>query len=298
MRISNKNRKRYIKRVLLIALKKYCYMWLGETPYCSSFNLKNAVNRCSKIKMNQIKQYIYEKSFIHDNAWFVYDEIKNFEDIKDLLYYLAPKDCYDPESTLLHILRNSKGIKVVNKKRENRYYLRELKGILPISSKEMVVDLKIYILSYVELLLIIKKRSLTLDELYNFFCKEEVKYNTAKNNEMFLYLKERKEKSIDEILNYINDDDLKQPDEIFQNLIKHDYKRFRHIIDDYYGSKKWAIDVKFKAYLKLFDIYKSDKVKANKLGKIVLKLLEKSNLNNNKKRRLRRLIKRNMKGGC
>ncbi len=298
MEITSKNKERYIKRVLIIALKNYCYNWLNETSYRNSFAIENVTKLCSKYRMRQVKQYIYENCFLHKNVWHVYERIKYFIDIRDLLYYLAPKNYYNPESTLLYILRNSKTFAIVNKQTDNRYYLRDnSKDNIPHISKELTRDLKIFIHSYVELLLNIKKEPFTLGELYSFFVNEELEYNLAKNKHVFLYLKEKESKNINEILRLISEDNLKSVDEIFKELIKYDYKRFVHMIDNYYGSKKWNKNVQFKAYLKLFDIYRRDKEKARKLGKLTLQLMEESDLNNKQMKKIRRIIKRNMKGG-
>ncbi len=298
MEITSNNKEKYIKKVLILALKSYCFRWLGEGPFNSGFNIERTVNQYDQLKMEQIKQYVYEQCFYHDNLWCVYEEIKDFKDIKDLLYYLAPRDYYNPESTLLSILRNSGKINIVNKEKSNRYFLKNNNTEdLPASRDEITRNLKTFIRSYVELIFIIEKQAFTLDDLYQYFRQEKVEYNSAKKNQIFLLLMDKKEKSIEEILSLIEGSVLKTPTQIFKDLIKTDYNRFIHIVDNYYGSKSWDNEAQLNAYLKLFDIYRQDSEKAHELGKITLDLLEKSNFDERKKRRFSRLIKRHMKGG-
>mgnify|MGYP006288036429 CR=1 FL=1 len=323
MEITDRNKDRYIRYVLKILIRYYSYKWLGDKPFNSGFIPEAAVNKWSTIKINPITPHfgrnpVYkprpgwlagvilllfapkkiEKK--HNSEHFIYNEIRYFNDIKDLLNYLAPKPYYTPGSTLIYISRQSKKINIKYKEESFKYFIEDRGEIeLPDSKGEMVSSLKTFFRSYALLLLDMKKEPLTINQLYQSLLDEEIQYMMAKNSEIVMYLIQEKNKTIKEILKTAGQNSLKSPSEIFRYLITHDYNRFTKLIDDYYLSKKWDDEIKFKAYLKIYDKYYHENKynKANQLGDVILDLLDSSGLNESKKNRIKRLIQKNMKGG-
>lgn len=299
MEITLKNRKRYIRKVLKHVLKKYYFKWLGKKPFRTYFTLEEAVNVCSKAKINIIKEYIYENSYLHKNLWYVYQEIKYFHDIKDLLYYISLKSCYNAETILLQILRGSKNFYIKNGDDGQTYLINtgvrdELEHTDDLESK-----IKTFVRYYTKLLLNIKKRPKLIHELYNLVINEELSYDSARNGDIILEIINQNHKSIEDLIKLTSDDNLKYTEEIFSEIIRKDHNHFFRIIDDYYGSKDWDQELKFRGYFKLFDQYHYEKKyeKANILGGKVLEFLENSGLSDRQKDRIQRLIKKNMKGG-
>ncbi|MFW5987991.1 MAG: hypothetical protein ACOCQA_00970 [bacterium] len=299
MEVNYKNKETYIRRILATLIRNYSFKWLADDIFHSKFDINKAVNKCSKFKMEQIKTYVYEKTLYNDNYWYIFLAIRDFKDIKDLLKYVSPYSYYRPEEIFLNIIRKSGKVNVQNTEEHGMYYIK-YKGDkkMSYSQDEIVTSLKTFFRSYIELLLNIKKLPYNLDDLYNFFIVEEIQYSNAKNSSVFIYLKDYKKKTVKEIIKMISKDNLQSANEVFIKNIKIDHNRFYRIAEDYYGSKKWNAEVKFKADLKLFDKYrKENKQIASLLGSRLLEKLEESSLTNMEKGMVKRLVKKNMEGG-
>lgn len=121
MEINENNKKEYVRRAVKEVIKSYSYQWLTDSELKRSCNIKKTVNKCSEAKMEQIKQCIYEASYIHENLWYAFEEIKDFRDIKELLNYISDVDYYDPATTFLHLVRCSRKVKVRNDKKADSY---------------------------------------------------------------------------------------------------------------------------------------------------------------------------------
>ena len=121
VKIKPENSKKYVKRVLNLLLKQYVLNWLGESQYRSTFKLSEAVNFCGQHKMELIKYHVDSLLEEEKNLVYVYEEIIDFKEFKDLLNYLAPCDFDTPESTLLEILRKHDQITIVEHKENDRF---------------------------------------------------------------------------------------------------------------------------------------------------------------------------------
>ena len=121
MVINEQNKEEYVRRAVRKVVKNFSHQWMrgeGSRRLC---NVEKAINDCSKAKMDQIKQCIYEASYLHENLWYAYEEIKDFHDIRELLDYLSEKSHYDPATTLLQLVRCSRDMRVMNDKSCNSY---------------------------------------------------------------------------------------------------------------------------------------------------------------------------------
>lgn len=121
MVITEKNKKEYVRRTVKEVIKKLSYKWMTDENYGKGCHIEKAVNECSRAKMIQIKQIIYEASYLHENLWVVYEEIKDFRDIKELLNYISDVNYYDPATILLNLVRCSRNLNVRNDKKVNSY---------------------------------------------------------------------------------------------------------------------------------------------------------------------------------
>ncbi|MFW6377710.1 MAG: hypothetical protein ACOCZ5_03590, partial [bacterium] len=268
MKITLQNKKRYIRRVLTSAIKKHYSRWIGRQPFRNYFTLKEAVNSCSRLKMETIKDYIYESSYLHKNLWHVFKEIEDFRDIKDLLYYISLKSCYSPETILLQILRENKDFYIKNGDEGQVYLISS--GVMTVieDTDDLGPKIKTFIRYYTKLLLEIKKSPKTLRQLYHMFINKELSYDSARYGDIVLEIMKHNQKSIEEVIELISDDGLQSAKEIYLEIVRKDHNHFYRIIDDYYGSKDWDEELQFKGYFKLFDkyLYEKEYEKANQLG--------------------------------
>ncbi len=297
MEINEYNKDIYVKKVLRQLLREFCLNWT-DNIFHTEFHLDSAVNDCSRLKMEQIKQHIYENLYFHDNLWYVYETIKDFKDIKELLEYLSPDPYNSPEVVFLDIIRKSRKIDVKNNDIPGSYHI-VYHNDGDKTHDDVAAALKQYFRSYTDLLLNIKKRPYQLKKFYDLFLAEEIQYSFARNSEVFSYLQTKKKKTADEIIMMVNKNDLQSPREVFTELIKHDYNRFYRIINDYYGSKNWSNEIKFRAHFKLYDVLftQGNNMMSDELGKWLLQNLEHSGYGEREIAMIKRLIKGNMKGG-
>lgn len=298
MVIHEKNQRKYIKK-LLIKITRYFYTkWYMSSPLINkyTFNINDAVYEMGGYKMEKIKQYVYENAFTHENLWLVYEVIKDYKNIVELLIYLSPRSCHSPEHILLNILRYSSKIRILNTDIPGVYRIFPIDyEKIPASKEEIIRAIKTFIRSYILLIFDIDKTPRTLTELYQLFIREEISYSTANEYMIIdLLMKERKYE-ITEIISLISSNSINTPEEIFIDIIKNDYNRFYRMIDDYYGSKGWSEDERLKACIKLYDIYLHEKesCKAESLGDIILENLDNSRFSKKQKSSLRRIILRN-----
>jgi len=294
MRLNYNNSEKYVKRVLFKLLNQYIIKWLGSTERKSSFKLTESVNFCGQHKMDLVKYHVESLMEEEPNLQYVYEEIKNFREFKDLLNYLSPHPYDTPESTLLEIIRNNERI-IITEHCSNDYYKYKVINNEQNDNNitEKISKLNSYFRSYVKIIFDLKKRAFTLNQLYKFFLEEEIEYSLAKNSEEFLYFKENKSLTVKEIIKLIEGEEIKTPKEIYFDIIKKDYSNFYRIIDEYYGLKDWPVDVKFDVYLKLFDHYWQEKIaeKYKPLGDKVLDLMPEKELDKSKKKKLEKNIK-------
>jgi hypothetical protein len=298
MTVYEGNKRKYIIKVLISITRHHYIKWLTASSIFNeySFNVSDAVYQMGQLKMEQVKQYVFENAFLHKNLWFIYEEIKGFKEIADLLMYLSPRICYCPEVILLDILRSSRKIRIINTNNPGIYQIYPIYyDKLPSSREEMVRAIKIFIRSYVLLVFDIEKRPITLSELYQLFIREEKPYTSAREYKVIELLIKDKDYSIKDILLLIDSNGISTPEELFTDIVKHDYNHFFRMIDDYYGSKEWKEEERIRAYIKLYDIYahSENPQKAAELGNIILENLNKSNLNERVQKSLRRIILRN-----
>lgn len=116
MEAPEREEERYIYNFLEKITDCFYAEWYLCSEEISNFNIDihEAVYNMGRYKMEKIKQYVYENAFIHEKLWTVYEEIKDFKEVADLLVYLSSNPCHCPEQTLLNILRCSKNIRILN----------------------------------------------------------------------------------------------------------------------------------------------------------------------------------------
>ncbi|MFW6230376.1 MAG: hypothetical protein ACOC4L_05280 [Halanaerobium sp.] len=296
MKINNNNREKYIKRVLKLIIRKYAYRWLCIPPSCYSFNLEEILNRYGKHEMKILREYLVQFSWIRDNLQIVYNKVKHYEDIKELLNYLSPGSYNNSEMALLCIIRGASDYEIYPCDRPGRYYI-SFKGEEPLANEEIPAALKKYFRTYTFLLLVTKKEAVDLDNLYEMVLEGEIDYSFGSDKQVFFYLRQHKGKTIEELLEIAGGDKFKKPRQIFKRLIKTDYNRFFHIYEDYYGSKKWDQETKLNVELKVYDrVRRQDKEnkKFKKLARGILEKLESSDMDERKKNNVERIIKRDL----
>src|SRR5690554_4392862 len=297
MEIYGKTKKRYINKVLIKITRRHYITWLTASSIINgySFNVINAVYQMEQYRMEKIKQYVFENAFLHNNLWLIYEEIKDFKIIEDLLIYLSPKKCYCPEVFLLDILRNSGKVRILNTDYPGVYQIYPDYNKIPNSKEEIIRAIKTFVRYYTLMVFDIEKKPMTLNELYRLFINEDKPYSYAREYKIIELLMNDKRYSIKDILMLTVGNGINTPEEKFIDIIKDDYNHFYRIVDEYYGSKKWKDEEKVKAYIKLYDIFIHSKnpKKADELGDIILENLNKSKLNERQRRSLRRIILRN-----
>ncbi len=302
MNINENNRQRYIEKVLIKITKYYYIEWLLSSSVYKkyTFNVNDAVSRMSLLKMEQIKQCVLENAYFHSNLWIIYEEIKGFKKITDLLLYLAPNYNSSPEIVLLDLIRSSNRVRIVNTDTDNPdiYRIYPIDYSKTFTSKEDIVGaFKTFMRSYVLFIFDIEKVPRSLTELFQFFINEQKPYSSARHyNVIELLIKDNY--TVKEILK-LACEGMTNPEYFFKDVIKHDYNHFFRMIDDYYGSKEWTLENKIKAYIKLYDIYShgNKSEKTEELGSFILENLNEGSFDERFKRSIRRIILRNTERG-
>lgn len=290
-----------IKEALIKLIMRYCSNWLTPNSFDFTVNFEEVIDEYSEHKMELIKNHLCELKKENKNFKDVYDIIKDFEDIRDLLNYLSPRSYYTPEATLHFILENSDHFIV--KKHEDyndRYVINKKREVnLPESKDKLQILLKQFFRLYTKIIFDVKKSAFSLSELYNMVLEEEIDYDYAKSGEYIIHLLQENDQTIQDILK-IAGSELNTPKEIYCEIIRRSYRYFYNIVDDYYGLKDWDDRVKFNVHIKIFDEYRNregENKKKDELGKEVLALISKIDLKKNKRRRIERLIKKNIGRG-
>lgn len=300
MKINGNNKNRYTKKILVKITKYYFIEWLIYSSVLKNyhFNVNDAVSRMSSLKMEQIKQCVLENAYFHSNLWFIYEEIKGFKKITDLLLYLAPNYNSSPETVLLDLIRSSNRVRIVNTDNPDIYRIYPIDYSKTFTSKEDIVGaFKTFMRSYVLFIFDIEKVPRSLTELYQFFLNEQKPYSSARHYKVIeLLIKDNY--TVKELLN-LACEDMTNPEYFFKDVIKHDYNHFFRMIDDYYGSKEWTLEDEIKAYIKLYDIYShgNKSEKTEELGSFILENLNKGSFGERFKRSIRRIILRNRERG-
>ena len=301
MRVPEREESRYIYRFLVRITRYFYAQWYLSSEELNRYriNICEAVYSMGRYKMEKIKQYVYENAFIHEKLWTVYEEIKDFKEVADLLAYLSVNCCHSPEHTLLHILRCSNKIRILNTDNPGVYLIYPVAPEkLPDTREGLVTIIKNFVRSYVLLILDINKEAMSLYDLYCLFIKEEYSYANASDYIFIKSLMEKKQLNMEDILLLANAGGINTAEGIFKDIIKTDYNRFYRIIDDYYGSKNWNDNEKIMAYIKLYDIYirgknARDIDRAIVLGDYILANIDRGVLHERQKASLRRIILRN-----
>jgi len=294
-------KEKFIKRVLKKILKEHSHRWLGDQPFHYKFDINQVLDDYDNHVMQVLKEHLSHTAAVNENIRPVYEKVKDFKRIKDLLYYLRPKFFETPESILLYYLHRSSKYKIKQCERPGYYNLlikEEVDPEMIIKKENIARSLKTFFRSYTQLLLDVKKKPLNIFQLFELLLNEEVGYSYGKQKEVFIYLRQKNQKTIKEMLKLAAQEEVKAPLEIYENLVFKDHNRFFRIINNYPGSENWDEEVKLKVYLKLFDnFYKQGgKEEMAELGPEILDMLEEgSAVSSARGKTIRRLINREIK---
>ncbi|MGM0410720.1 MAG: hypothetical protein ACQEQF_08125 [Bacillota bacterium] len=111
----------FTKEILSEILEKYVFGWVCNSCIGSDVNLSKVIDNFGHKKMDLIKYEVESMIEKDNNIEFVYEEIKDFNEFRDLLKYLSPKSYDTSESTLLEFIRGCDKITIVEHKKDDIY---------------------------------------------------------------------------------------------------------------------------------------------------------------------------------
>lgn len=118
---ANNQLKAFADKILSEILEKYVFSWICNSSIGSDINLSEVIDNYGHKKMELIKYEVESKIEKDNNIEFIYEEIKDFYELRDLLKYLSPKSYDTSESTLLDFIRDSNKIMIVEHKKDDIY---------------------------------------------------------------------------------------------------------------------------------------------------------------------------------